>query len=54
VSTKYSHVGSVPNISHSYVDVCSKGSLPPIFDMGDNLIEGESDIFSIGKIIDQK
>lgn len=27
-------------------------SLPPIFDMGDNLKEGKSDIFSIRKIID--
>ena len=29
-------------------------SLPPIFDMRDNLKEGKSDIFSIEKIIDRK
>jgi len=29
-------------------------SLPPIFDMGDMLKEGENDLFSIGKIIDRK
>jgi hypothetical protein len=29
-------------------------SLPPIFDMGENLKEGESDLFSIRKIIDWK
>ena len=29
-------------------------SIPPIFDMGDNLKEGESDLFSIEKFIDRK
>ena len=28
--------------------------LPPLFEMGDNLKEGESDLFSIEKIIDLK
>jgi hypothetical protein len=29
-------------------------SLPPIFDMGDNLKERKGDIFPIGKIVEQR
>jgi hypothetical protein len=53
-SWKESHVGATTKIADSSTSPLLRVSIPPVFNMGNDLEECKSDIFPIEKIVDRK
>jgi hypothetical protein len=53
-SQKESHVGATTNIADSSTDPLLRVSIPPVFNMGNNLEDCKNDLFLVTKIVHRK